>query len=111
MLFRSNISLALRASVLRGTVRLLELVDLRGRPVTAIELRRGLIRVGGSWRKLPQGTVRVTLRLARGRVTLVVNGRAGADVHADGAVDAIRLGAIRGGRGSLAIDSFRAVRA
>ena len=106
-----DVSLALRASVLRGTVRLLELVDLRGRPVTAIELRRGLIRGGGSWRKLPQGTVRVTLRLARGRVTLVVNGRAGADVRADGAVDAIRLGAIRGGRGSLAIDRFRAVRA
>ncbi len=102
-----DVSLRLRATGLAGTVRLLELLDAGRRPVAAVELRRGQIRAGGRWRALPRGTVRITLRLARGRATLVVNGRAGSSVSAGGAVDALRLGAIRGGRGRLAIDRFR----
>ena len=104
------ISLRLRATGVAGTVRLLELLDASRRPVAAVEVRRGQIRAGGSWRKLPLGAVRVTLRLARGRATLVVNGRPGSSTRAEGAVDAMRLGAIRGGRARLAIDEFIARR-
>ncbi len=105
-----EVSLVVRASGLHGTVRLLELEGTSGSPVAAVDLRRGGIRAGGRWRTLPRGAVRLVLRFAHGRSTLFVNGRAGVAVAAPGAVDAIRLGAVRGGRGVLAIDRFRALR-
>ena len=51
-----------------------------------------------------------TLRFRRGSATLVVNGRSGPGDRRPGAVDRIRLGAVRGGRRVLAIDRFRALR-
>ena len=82
----------------------------RGRPVAAIDVRRGKVRAGGRWRTLPRGTVRLLLRLRGGRATLAVNGRSGPAAAAPGAVERICLGAVRGGRGVLAVDRFRALR-
>ena len=106
-----DVSLRLRATGLAGTVRLLELTRRRagGRwPRSSCAAGRSArAAAGGSCRAARCG---ITLRLARGRATLVVNGRRGPSVRADGAVDALRLGAVRGGRGSLAIDQFTALR-
>ncbi len=105
-----DVSFLLRASGLRGTVRVLELLDSTGVPVATIDIRRGRVRAGGRWRALPRGTVRLLMRFGLGRVSLAVNGRSASSVAAPGTVDRIRLGAVHGGRGTLAIDQFRAVR-
>ena len=105
-----DVSFLLRPSSLHGTVRVLELLATSGAPVASIDVRPGGVRAGGRWRTLPRGTVRLVLRLRRGRATLVVNGRPTPQVAAAGSVDRIRLGAVHGGRGVLAFDQFLVLR-
>ena len=105
-----DVSLLLRASGLHGTVRVLELLGANASTIAGVDVRGGQIRAGGRWRPLPRGTVRLLLRFRHGSSTLVVNGRSGPAIAAPGTVDRIRLGAVRGGRGVLAIDRFRALR-
>ncbi len=106
-----DVRLRLRVRRLRGTLRVLELAGATG-PVAAVELRAGRIRLAGShWVTLPRGTVRVAVALRAGRATLTVNGRRRAAVAAAGTVEALRLGAVRGGSAVVAVDAFEALRA
>jgi methionine-rich copper-binding protein CopC/subtilisin family serine protease/putative copper export protein len=105
-----DVTLRLRVRRLRGTLRLLELAGA-ARPVAALEVRRGRVRLaGGRWVALRRGTVRIGITLRNGRATLLLDGRRRTSATAPGSVEALRLGALRAGDGAVAVDAFRAVR-